>query len=255
MIRGLYIAASGMITRQIQQENLSNDAANINTPGYKKDKIALKTFQDVMVENRDKIINGKGYRNPLGNLGMAVGIDEVKTDYSQGILEETNRNLDFAINGEGFFTVVDGDGNKFYTRNGRFKIDSEGYLTTMEGYKVLGLDENDNEIEISVKDLNFELSSDGTINTGDNIVKFYISNFDDKQNLIKDSSNNYTSDIEPNIVNSDVKQGYLEKSNVDATEIITDMIKIMRSYEANQKVLQQMDETLGKAINEVGSVK
>lgn len=255
MIRGLYIATSGMVTRQVQLENLSNDASNINTPGYKKDKTTLKTFHEVMLENKDKIINGKGYKNPLGKINLGVGIDEVKTDFSQGILEETNRNLDFAINGEGFFTVVDDNNKKYYTRNGRFKIDSQGYLTTAEGYKVLGLDENNNETKIKIDNPDFKLLTDGSIETNNGNIRLYISGFNDKQTLMKNSNDNYTSNVQPNIINSDVKQGFLEKSNVDVTEIITDMIKIMRSYESSQKVIQQMDETLGKTVNEVGSVR
>lgn len=254
MIRGLYIAASGMITRQVQQENLSNDIANINTPGYKKDKTALKTFEEVMIQNKDRIINGKAFKNTIGKMDMGVGIDDVKTDYSQGILEETNRNLDFAINGEGFFTVVDDNNNKYYTRDGRFKIDSDGTLRTIEGYKVLGLNENNDEVEINVKDSDFKLSSDGSFDSSNGKMRFLISSFNE-QDLQKSSSNLYTSSSQPNIADSDIKQGFLEKSNVDAIEVITNMITIMRNYESSQKVIQQMDETLGKTVNEVGSVR
>lgn len=255
MIRGLYTAATGMITKQVQLESLSNDIANINTPGYKKDKVALKSFNEVLIENRDKIIGGKGFRNPIGKMEFGVGIDETKTVFTQGILEDTSRNLDFAINGQGFFTVQDADGNERYTRNGRFKTDADGYLITAEGYRVLGIDEYNNKSPINVKDSDFKISSDGTIDSTNGKVKFCISSFNNDKDLIKDSGNCYKSDSQPDIINTDVKQGFLEKSNVDAIEVITEMISIMRNYESSQKVIQQMDETLGKTVNEVGTVR
>ncbi|MCX7885342.1 MAG: flagellar hook-basal body complex protein [Caloramator sp.] len=253
MIRGLYIAASGMITRQVQQENLSNDVANINTPGYKKDKTVLKTFEEVMIENKDRIINGKAFKNPIGKMNMGVAIDDVKTDYSQGVLEETYRNLDFAINGEGFFTVVDNN-NKYYTRDGRFKIDTDGNLITVDGYKVLGINERNNQVPIKIKDSDFKLSSDGSFDSANGKMRFLISSLNE-QDLQKSSSNLFKSNSQPRITTSDVRQGFLEKSNVDSIEVITNMITIMRNYESSQKIIQQMDETLGKTVNEVGSLR
>lgn len=245
MIRGLYIASTGMITKQIQQENLTNNIANINNAGYKGDKIAFKAFKDVMVENYDKKIGNRNFRNQLGTMSTGVAIDETKTDFSQGIIEDTGRNLDFAIEGEGFFTVTDENNNRYYTRNGRFKIDSDGDLATLDGKKVIGLNSNNQETTIKINSSDFVLNNNAIGN-----VKLLISNGD----MSKINENYYTSNNATESQNSKVYQSKLEKSNVDTIEIITELISVMRNYESNQKVIQSMDETLGKTVNEIGSI-
>ena len=254
MLRGIYTAASGMISKQVQLENLSNNVSNINTAGFKKQKISLKSFEELVIRNRDKEIGGKTFPRKVGVIELGVGIDGTKTYFSQGDLEKSDRNLDFAINGDGFFTVEDEQGNKKYTRDGRFQIDSEGNLITSNGYKVLGVDQNGNEKAITVNSDNVTLNSDGTLSGTDNL-KFLITSFDDKNQLSRDANNFYTSTTEGNATTIDIKQGFIEKSNVDTIEVITEMMSIMRSYESSQKVMQSLDETLSKTVNEVGNVR
>jgi flagellar basal-body rod protein FlgF len=250
MIRGLYTAASGMITRQAQQENISNNIANINTPGFKQEKIALKSFEDLVIENKDKYIGGKGFRNVLGTMSFGVGIEKTQTSFIQGIIHDTGRDLDFAIDGDNmFFTMKDEEGNLKYTRDGRFsvkEVDGKGYLVNSQGYYLQGKDLNPIETDYtkpeSLKDLG---------------IKFYISEFqnEDLRSLLKDGGSSYIASVEPQQANGKVSQGALEKSNIDVIDAISEMITIMRSYETSQKVVQQMDETLGKSVNEIGSVR
>jgi flagellar basal-body rod protein FlgF len=250
MIRGLYTAASGMITRQVQQENLSNNIANINTPGFKQEKIALKSFEELVIENQDKYVGGKGFRNVLGTMEFGVGIEKTQTNFTQGIIQDTGRNLDFAIDGENmFFTLKDDQGNEKYTRDGRFSIkevDGKGYLVNAQGYYLQGKDSNPIETDYT--------NPDSLNGLGD---KFYISEFkaEDLRGLIKDGGSSYISSIEPQQGNGAVKQGSLEKANIDVIDALTEMITVMRNYETSQKVVQQMDETLGKSVNEIGSVR
>ncbi|SEF47593.1 flagellar basal-body rod protein FlgG [Caloramator fervidus] len=241
MLRGLYTAASGMISRQIQSENLSNNVSNINTPGYKKQKVVLKSFEELLIQNKDKYIGEKCFKRNLGTMELGVGIDDTVVDFSQGVLEKTDRDLDFAIDGKGFFTLVDDNGNIKYTRDGRFILDKEGYLKNIFGYKVLGNDGR--PIRINSKEINV------------NDINFLITDFDDKSQLKKDMNNMFLAQSQGRVVNSNIKQGYLEKSNVDTIEVITEMISIMRSFESNQKVIQVLDETLGKTVNDIGSIK
>lgn len=256
MIRGLYTAASGMITRQAQQECLSNNIANINTPGYKKDKIVLKSFDELLIETRDRQIGSTNFKNTLGTLEFGVGIDENKPQFSQGILEDTGRNLDFAVSGDGFFTVVNSNGEERYTRDGRFKIDSQGYLTTIEGDRIIGIDKSGTKIPLRINGDEIDLGANGVIENSDGQAKFLLSSFKSGDDLIKEGTNYYKAGSAPTVGGEGtIEQGKLERSNVDALEAITDMIAIMRSYESNQKVIQQMDETLGKTVNEVGSIK
>lgn len=255
MIRGLYTAASGMITKQAEQDNLSNDIANINTPGYKKSTVSVKSFEKLMVENKDKYAGNSSFKNELGKMEFGVGVDEVSTDYSQGILNETGRNLDFAVNGSGYFTVIDNRGNMLYTRNGRFSIDDNGYLVTAEGYKVLGISVSSNKSPIKVTDPDFKIDSQGNINSANGKVKFCISKFNNENSLIKEGTSYFKSGEKPQISNAQVKQGTIEKSNLDMIDAVTQLISIQRGYESNQRVIQQIDETLGKTVNEVGSLK
>lgn len=256
MIRGLYITASGMLTKQTEMENLSNNIANINTPGFKKEDVATKAFDKVLLENRDKVSNGRAYTSKIGELEMGVGIDATSNAMTQGIIEDTGNKFDFAIVGDGhgleLFNVQDDNGNIKYTRNGKFKLDSEGLLLTQEGYKVIG----NNGQPIRLKTSDISLNNDGTIAGAQTSgVKFAISKFDAKD-LQKDSAafNCFIGNNPQTDNTSSVRQGCLEKSNVDPIQVVTQMISIMRSYESNQKVMQQMDETLGKTVNEVGRV-
>lgn len=256
MIRGLYTAASGMITKQIQQEILSNNIANMNTPGYKKDKTALKSFEKVMLVNSDKNVAGKNMKANIGQMEFGVGIDETKTFFDQGVIEDTGRNLDFAINGDGFFTLQDDKNNIKYSRDGRFSVKENGTLVNTDGLKVMGIDGLGKISPIVVSKSDFKVSESGEINDLHGNTRFLISTFNNISGLIKDTGNTFKTGEQPSTSsNYKLQQNALERSNVDSIEAITEMITISRSYESNQKVLQQMDETLGKTVNEVGSVR
>lgn len=260
MIRGLYIAASGLAARQAEQENLSNDIANINTSGYKKSSLAMKSFDDIMLMSMEKYNNGNGYYKAIGKMDLGVGIDTSKVDLSSGSPVQTGRNLDFMIQGDGFFTVQDSAGAEKLTRDGKFVIGNDGYLQTAAGYKVLGSDHK--PIKLDNKD--FTVSENGTITSGKTSAKLLINkivpNSQTAQNyVIKDAGNLYDYDKNKASVqvssDSSVKQGFVEQSNVDAVDIMTKLITVMRSYESNQKVFQTVNEAVGKTVNEVGSVR
>lgn len=248
MIRGLYIASSGMISRQIQQENLSNNIANLNNPGFKNDKISFKSFHEVLLQNYDKKIGNNNFKQILGTMPLGIGLDETKTDFSQGILEETGRNLDFAIEGEGFFTVSFNN-KEYYTRNGRFKIDKEGFLSTIDNKRVIGLNENNEKVFIKIEGNNFKFNNN-QINTPNGNYKLFIV----KGNMKKENENMYSATNIEYDNNSIIHQNKIEKANIDTIEMITELISVMRNYESNQKVIQSIDDTLGKTVNEVGSI-
>lgn len=255
MIRGLYTAASGMITKQAQQEALSNNIANINTAGYKKDKIIMQSFDEMVIQNMDGNSKANSKKRIVGSMEFGVGVDETKTYFTPGIIEETGRSLDFAIDGEGFFTLEDADGNEKYSRDGRFQIDSEGYIVNSQGYRLLG--EIDGlKMPIQLNNADISLNPDGTFLNGEDTIKISITRFADTSTLAKESANCYVSTDQSGEMDTEskVRQNALERSNVDMIESITEMISIMRSYESNQKVIQAMDETLGKTVNEVGKV-
>lgn len=257
MIRGLYTAASGMIVRQAQMDNLTNNIANANTPGYKLQNMSFKSFDEAVIFNMDNKVGSTSFKNVLGAMEMGVAIDQTSTDFTQGTLQDSDRNLDFALSGDGFFTVTAPDGTERYTRAGRFIVAADGRLVTPSGYSVLGIDGNGNKVPIVLTDQSINLESDGSFVSGNNRYQFAISRFQNTNSLDRDADNMYINRGNENPVltqDTEVKQYSLESSNVDIISSITDMISIMRSYETNQKVIQYLDDTLDKSVNQVGKV-
>jgi flagellar basal-body rod protein FlgG len=256
MIRSLYTAVSGLVTQEAKQQVVTSNIANANTVGFKSDNLSVSKFQDVLIQNYDKVSNGKNVRNIIGSLSMGSKIDETNTDFTQGMLEETNKPTDFAIDQRGFFAVQKENGEKFYTRDGHFNVNARGYLVTDSGDLVLGVNSATNNIE-PIKVDNAKLVSDYNNDIyldGNRSYKFNVVDFDDYGSLEKVGDNLYKGTPNNN-TDIKVKQNSLEKSNVNVVSEMINMMTVMRSYESNQKVLQAIDETLGKTVNEVGSIR
>lgn len=255
MIRSLYTAASSMITTQQRQNVIGNNLVNASTIGYKSEKLIAKTFDDFEVVNYDRYINGKPIRQDLGNINLGLGIDETVTNFEQGNIVPTDSKLDVAIQGQGYFTVEDTQGNRYYTRDGNFRVDSQGYLTTNQGYYVLGQNTGTNNLErISVGNQSVDISPDNRIFlNGQQSYKFNIVNFNEKD-LGKVGDNLY-SGKNPTNINSTIIQGALENSNVNVIAETNEMMMYSREYEANQKIIQTIDSTLEKIANEIGVVR
>lgn len=265
MIRGLYTAVSGLITQEAKQQVITNNLANANTVGYKKDDLAVKKFDDVLLENYDKISGGKNVRNEIGSLSFGSKIDETKTFFTQGMLQQTDKTTDFAIDGGGFFTVsrpdLNGNAENFYTRDGHFHVNLEGYLVNDSGYNVLGTNSmTGNQEPIYVGRAQILLDGSNNIILDENIAyKLNVVDFADANenypSLRKAGDNLYTGENPEQRDDIAVKQMTLEKSNVNVINEMVNMMTVMRSFESNQKIIQSMDETLGKAVNEVGVVR
>jgi flagellar basal-body rod protein FlgF len=260
MIRGLYTAVSGLITQEAKQQVITGNIANANTNGFKADNLSIKKFNDVLIQNYDNIVNGKNVRNVIGGLSLGSEIDETNTDFTQGMLQQTDNPTDFAIDGRGFFSVLrqDNNGNDrvYYTRDGKFHVNARGYLVTDNGDYVLGINKINGKSE-PIKADNAKITSDSSNNIyldGKTTYQFNVVDFNDYTKLKKFGDNLYSG--QPN-GNTDivVKQNMVEKSNVNVINEMVNMMTVMRSFESNQKVIQAMDETLGKTVNEVGSVR
>lgn len=256
MIRSLYTAVSGMIALEAKQDVITNNMANANTTAYKADDLKTKTFKEVMVQNRDKVVGGKNVTNKLGEITLGTRIDETYTKFTQGVTASTDRDTDFAIEGRGFFTVQRGN-NTYYTRDGHFNINNEGYLVTDNGDYVMGRDINTG----AITRMNFG-SSKITFDTNNNIVlngipryQLAISDFNDyNANLTKMGDNLYRGNNAMAVNNANIRHKYLEKSNVNLTNTMVDLMSTMRAFETNQKMVQMVDDTLGKAATQIGKV-
>jgi flagellar basal-body rod protein FlgG len=266
MLRGLYTAAFGMINNQAKQDVSANNIANSTTPGYKQDKVVSKSFPEVMLQNKDNTEGGRPKNSVIGSLPLGVETDEIYTDFNQGTFQDTGSDFDFAISGRGLFAVQHFDGitgSTMFTRNGNFKLDSDGMLVTSEGDHVLGTDASTGQVgPMKIGNGKVDVDSQGSLFV-DSQKKYNIQvvDFDDYNSIEKLGNNMYgikDNNAVPRTLNADeynLKQGSLEVSNVDMTQEIVGMMSTLRSYQANQRVLQSIDETLGKAVNEVGAVK
>jgi flagellar basal-body rod protein FlgF len=228
MERGLYIAASGMLAELRRQDQIANDLANAATPGYKSDRSTQQSFGEML------LANGKTGQT-VGRLGLGVQIDETTTDWSPQALRQTDEPLDFGIQGEGFFAVRTGDG-VFYTRNGQFTLSPQGILTTARGDVVLG--RNGAPIQANAEG-KVDPAALGVFNVagprkvGDNLVA-------------GNAAGQAT---------GQVQAGYLEGSGADPARSMVDMISSFRSFEATQKVIRTLDDTLQLAAGKVGSLQ
>lgn len=252
MLRGMYTSISAMVNLQSSQTVITNNIANVNTTGFKEERLMSKTFDDVLISNNDRYFNGVAHYQELGTLNFGVKIDEIKTNYNQGSLVETENQTDFAINGKGFFTVRDNEGNLFYTRDGAFKVNRDGYLVTSSGYSVLN--SNNQPIYVGNSSVSVDTNNNVVLSSGA-VHRFNIVDFQDYNSLNKVGSNLYTGEGATATNNYTVKNMQIEGSNVDIIQSTADLMSNLRAFEANQKVVQIMDSTLSKIANEIGTVR
>ncbi len=350
MIRGMYIVASSAITESKRMDVISNNMANVNTTGFKKDTLISESFPEILISKigpnpfdkdllgskspfgvnseadngiysaatktgffqiktalgvsnsqnikfttsedgylvtpkGDYILGQKGpifvgteevsvdnlgrifaggnevdrlkVVNPLnviGNFSYGIHVDGVATNFEQGQLHPTENPFDFAIQGKGFFAVETPAGTR-YTRNGEFTLDSEGYLVTKEGYKVLG---ENGHIRLDGK--NIKINEKGEIlNNEEYIDKLQLVDFKDYSRLFKEGDglmNIKDQELNDNTIEftGTVNQGFIEGSNVNSVKQMVEMITVLRSYEASQRLIKAHDELLSKSVNEIGRV-
>ena len=261
MVRGLYTAWTGMINEQKRLDVISNNMANADTTGFKKQGVTSQAFDD---ELTIRIHDNNAYnatKKRIGNMSLGVKIGETYHDLSQGSLRETGNTYDLALSGDGFFTIQttnkQGVTSTKYTRDGSFTVNVDGYLVTKDGDYVL--DTNGNRIQIpgaqTAADVTFDQRGNVIVD-GQTVATLGIANFSNPQALLLYGENMYEATPEAGLVASTatVHQGYLEMSNTNVIEEMVDMITITRAYEAGQKMIQTVDSTLQKAVTEIGRV-
>jgi flagellar basal-body rod protein FlgF len=226
MERGLYIAASGMVAEQMRQDQIANDLANSSTPGYKADRVTQRAFADLLLSN-------SATGQAIGGLSTGVAVDRMVTDTAPQPLRETGEPLDMAIAGDGWFAVRTAQGVR-YTRNGQFSAAADGTLTDQLGNAVL--DRNGQPVK---------LGADGRANARD--VGVYA-----VQGLRK-QGDNLLAGTPAGQATGTVRTGALEGSGVDPARTMVDMIASFRAFEAGQKAIQTIDESLHRTATQVAS--
>ncbi|MDY7027064.1 MAG: flagellar basal-body rod protein FlgF [Spirochaetota bacterium] len=279
MIPGMYTGASGMKAQMHRMDALSNNLANVDVTGYKRDLSVSKAFPQMLIRRTND--NGV-YKFPfgssdvapvLGKIGTGVEYNESFTVFNQGALKQSNNPFDLALDGEGFFSVETTRGER-YTRNGSFHLSKEGVLVTKQGEPVLG----ENGI-IRIKKNNFVVDKKGNVyqnaalsgdperlvsmeeNEWENLElvdTLKIVDFERPRFLKKEGDSLWKTTEEagelqqaPLGAETKVEQGFLEGSNVNPVTEMVRMIEVNRAYEANQRTITTQDELSGRLINDV----
>ena len=282
LLRGIYTGAAGMQVQENRLNALSNNLANVDTTGYKRDTPIEKAFPELLIRRmsddgvreipfRGFPIGSYDIAPVVGSLGTGAETNEYYTVFSQGGLRQTDNSFDLALEGEGFF-VIDTPYGERYTRNGSFLIGPEGMLVTKDGYPVLG---EDGPIEIKLN--NFVVDENGIIyeneayaNDPDRLVSMRENEWEqtgvvDRLRIVTMRNTRYiqkqgnsfwntTEESGPAVEMGDerptVRQGFLEGSNVNPVTEMVALIEVNRAYEANQKAIQSHDQMTGQLINQ-----
>ncbi|RUS49196.1 flagellar hook-basal body protein [Cohnella sp. AR92] len=287
MLRGLYTATSGMIAQQRRHDTVTNNIANLNTPGYKGTSSVNRAFPEMLIAamgGQDSSASGS-----IGKLNTGVFAEENLIAMLQGDMMETDRSQDMALisdilvdgasfdasgkyvdaqgnvtyQPQAFFTVQTADGQVRYTRDGSFQTKEDGTLVTSEGMAVLGT--NGQPINVQGSWENVTVSSDGTLydrTTNQPLnQQLMLSKVSDPNQMIQEGNGVFRYAGQPNGLQQvqagdrvSIRQGFLERSNVDSAQSAVDLMAALRAYSANQQVVKFYDSSLSKAVNDVGKV-
>ena len=260
MVRALYTAWTGLRNEEKRMDVVTNNMANADTTGYKKIDVTAQSFDRQLAVKINDATEGPDLIRGIGGVTLGVKIGETYFDMSQGNFRQTEDLYNFALSGNGFFTIstTDKSGTEHirYTRDGDFTVTRDGYLVSKDGDFVLG--DGGNRIQIPDANLvEISVNQMGEIYSGNTYVsKLQIVDFENYDYLSSYGENMYEAVNGATIVGSDatVNQGYLEMSNVNMVTEMVDMIAVTRAYETNQKMMQTVDQTLDKAVNNIGNV-
>ena len=253
MLRGLYTAYTGMMNEQYRMDIMSNNLANADTTGFKKEGSTSQAYSEVMAVKIKDVSENPNTPKRLGNMSLGVKIGETYTDFSQGSLRDTGNTYDIAIGGDGFFNIEftnkSGETSTKYTRDGGFTLTKDGYLVTKDGDYVIG---ENGRIQLSTTAGNTVFDESGNIYQDDRLVaSLKLTEFEDTTYLTHYGETMW--DAKEGAVAKDagdakIYQGYLEMSNASVVKEMVNMITISRQYESNQKMLTTFDDTLEKSM-------
>ncbi len=255
-MRGFYSVAAGIFTQQENINTISNNIANASTTGFKAQNNISSSFGEHVVKRMSEL-NDHMYKQPIGHGAfITVNIDEY-VDFSQGAFRKTDRNLDLAINGDGFFAVEQKDGNIVLTRDGQFELDAEGNLMM----KDLGYVLNEGLDHITLSGSNFSVAANGEIfEEGESVDKLALVFPNEGVEIFKVDEEGYsTGENQTDFTQMDdgtfeILQGQLEVSNVDMTEQLTRLIRSNRNFGSCTELLRIYDSINEISANQIGKL-
>jgi flagellar basal-body rod protein FlgF len=254
MLYGLYLSATGVMTNSYRQDVISNNLANAETSGFRRELTTFRERPTASTEMPGRI----SWTDPrLDKIGGGTYADSTAVDTKQGGMEETGNKLDAAINGTGYF-AVDDNGQTRLTRNGEFMLDRAGNLISANGNGIRPLDPEGNPIKLdpTLRDQTY-INLDGTINQGSQVVaKLNVVDVPDPTRLKNEGRTTLSypdmGSLTPS--QSELQAGFTERSNVDPTTELTALMETQRLLEANANMIHTQDDTLDKLVNTVGKV-
>jgi flagellar basal-body rod protein FlgG len=266
MIRSIWNSRSGMSAQMEKMNAISNNLANVNTEGYKRVDVSFDNLMQETLKRRGYPVEGNaGGENNLPYTGTGVRASEFQKDNSQGNLIQTNNNTDIALDGQGFFKIIDVNGNEAYTRGGSFGVDRDGTIVDKNGNRLVIVDSNGQNINVEgigftkesfAVDYKGNLQADGykefripIYNTiGDNSMKSIGENLYTPEIIIDENGVGQQAEVtESN--KTDLLQGFVENSNVDLGKEMADMIITQRAFQLNSSSLRTADEMWQMANN------
>lgn len=254
MLYGLYVSGLGALGQSVRLDLIANNLANVNTPAYRRDQL---TFKERMVEALEDFPDLQYYNSLVHRNGGAPFIDHIAYDKQPGGFEATGRLLDFAINGEGWFTVRHlATDQLYYTRAGNFLVDSQGRLVTADGkYQLVADDGVGVALDPDQPGAEVRVDPDGSLFQGGAFRnRLRVVDFTNAEGIRKHGENLFTA-FDANTVNATsyrVEQGTLEVSSVNPVMEMADMIKTIRAIESNLQMIKIQDGTLDRVVNEFG---
>lgn len=278
-MKNIWVPLSGQVAQQRKVETIANNVANANTVGFKKDQLVFKEHLTALTQGVEDIhiprkeFSPADFYHTQGAENAMVAVDGNYTIHEQGQFIPTSNPLDVALKGDGFLEVLTPTGVRF-TRKGNLSLNRDGELVTDQGFKVLNSLNVSQDILRDPASANatpkpeerilkvptnakLTISLEGEILTKDGVIgKISIVEFVDKHALKKEGNSLFITPDEANIIRTDIKttanQGFLEGSNVNAIEEMSELIKAHRHFESIQKAINAYDSISGKAANELG---
>lgn len=257
MYQGFYNLASGMLTQGRNLNVISNNMVNVQSAGYKSERMLSSTFQEEMLYRTGK--HKGGVQEALSTTSKIRTATEIHVDYDPGSMELTDGIFDFALGGKGFFCVDTPNGER-YTRNGAFSVDEDGYLILNKVGRVLSADNQ----PIVIDNENFFVDGQGNITVAEvteegseeaqarSLGKLKVVDFDDYEQLKKEDYGVFSSAQEARVLeggNEHVSWKMLEKSNVDMVEEMTAMMTSQRALQSAAQMLKMYDQIMSKAVD------
>lgn len=243
MLRGIFASASGMITQYNKIDVLGSNVSNSQTTGYKADDLYVRSFSDQMLYNVKT-----GTR--VGGVSPGAKTDEIRTDFSQGPLQQTGLDTDLAIEGNGFFAVQTGAGAE-YTRDGGFEVDSQGYLALPTGQRLLGT----NGAPVRVGTTNFSVSANGAVTVNGAVAgRIALYSPAAANGAVKQADGLFKLNGAA-ASNATLRQGWKEASNINVVDQMSQLMAASRSFQSCQQAYKVSDSSDELAVEQVGQIK